>query len=94
MFKGQLFELGMVVTTREVADRIAPVIINNCLRRHATGDFGDTCKEDADENRKAIENGDRIVSVFKITIDGDEQKVFTITEWDRSVTTVLFAHEY
>ena len=41
-------------------------------------------------NDEALEIGERIVAKYE-TCEGD---IFIITEWDRSVTTILFTHEY
>jgi len=61
-----------------------------CLRRHVSGDWGDVCPEDQESNRVALINGDRLLSAY--TIDG--QKIWIITEADRSSTTILFPDEY
>jgi hypothetical protein len=62
-----------------------------CLQRHARGDWGDVCDEDKQANDRALKNGDeRILSAYSIT----GKKIWIITEWDRSVTTVLFPEEY
>lgn len=41
-------------------------------------------------NDAAVRNGERLLSSYQAA----GQKVFIITEWDRSVTTILFADEY
>ena len=41
-------------------------------------------------NDNALKDGERIVAVYNI---GDD-KIYIITEWDRSVTTILFPSEY
>ena len=52
---------------------------------------GITCEEDAEMNTEAVNNGDdRILAVYK-TCKGN---IWIITEWDRSVTTILFPSEY
>ena len=38
-----------------------------------------------------LKDGERIVAVYNI---GDDDKIYIITEWDRSVTTILFPSEY
>lgn len=60
------------------------------VRRHLEGDWGDLCAGDLKLNDEAVAGGDRILSAY--TVAG--LKVYVITEWDRSYTTVLLASEY
>ncbi|MBS7545527.1 hypothetical protein [Ancylobacter oerskovii] len=60
------------------------------IRRHARGDFGNVCPDDAQSNREAIENGSRILSSYPV----GNQNVWVITEADRSVTTILLPSDY
>ncbi|WP_308444852.1 hypothetical protein [Paraburkholderia adhaesiva] len=46
--------------------------------------------EDAEANRWAVVNGARILSSYLIA----NERVWIITEADRSVTTLLFPEEY
>ena len=63
------------------------------LHRHQSGDWAEMDKESADDNRRAVESGEsRVLSVFMI--EGMPEKLWIITEWDRSVTTVLLPSEY
>ncbi len=62
------------------------------IKRHAAGDWGDVCEEDAEANEEALCNGSRIFSVYH-TKDG-QQKLYCITEADRSSTCLLLADEY
>lgn len=67
------------------------------LARHASGDWGDLCPDDVIANRDATEHeGDparqmRVVSVYHLS---DHTRIWVITEWDRSVTTILLPSEY
>ncbi len=65
--------------------------ILSCLRRHNNGDWGDLCKEDKQANDYALTHDERLLSSY--LFQGSE-KVWIITEWDRSATTVLFPEEY
>jgi len=87
-----LFELGQIVTTRTVADDVEPEKIASFIRYHVTMDSSQSClcNEDLDMNKDAIEHGDRVLSAFMY----QGKKVYVITEWDRSYTTVLYANEY
>ena len=58
--------------------------------RHATGDWGELCALDRRENGLALRHGRRVLSSYPV---GDE-RVWVITEADRSVTTILLPEEY
>jgi hypothetical protein len=60
------------------------------LRRHARGDWGDCVEADKQENYLSIKESFRIISVYKI----DDQKIWIITEADRSSTCILLPDEY
>jgi hypothetical protein len=61
------------------------------LDKHLSGDWGSVCKEDAATNDDAVQHGDRILSSYQI---GERVRIWLITEWDRSVTTILLPSEY
>jgi hypothetical protein len=87
------FSLGQVVATSGVIDLVKKksLAYNTFIIRHASGDWGDICKEDKDSNDEAVENGWRIVSSYNV---GPADKIWVITEYDRSVTTLLLPSEY
>ena len=84
------FPYGRLVATRRVVDELDGLTISRLLTRHLHCDWGDVCDEDWKINDHAVKNGSRLLSSYQV---GGE-KVFIITEWDRSVTTILFADEY
>jgi hypothetical protein len=61
------------------------------LRRHMSGDFGELSDEDASENELSLREGFRVLSAYR-TATG--QKLWIITEADRSSTTILLPSEY
>jgi hypothetical protein len=61
------------------------------MRRHVAGEWGDVCDEDRVTNEFALQQGDRLFSVYK---KEGLPTIWIITEWDRSVTTALFPDEY
>ena len=62
------------------------------LRRHHCGDWGDElCAEDKQANEDALVHGSRLLSCYR-TPAGD--RLYIITEWDRSMTTILLPEEY
>ena len=61
------------------------------IARHARGDWGDVCAEDAAANERSITQGFRILSAYTLKSGG---RLYVITEADRSATTVLMSDEY
>jgi hypothetical protein len=61
------------------------------LQRHITGDWGTVPEEDQAENNLFVKNGFRILSAYEVDTG---QKVWIITEADRSATTLLLPEEY
>lgn len=61
------------------------------LARHARGDWGDLDDEDAEANQRAVLYGGRIFSVYDLTAT---DRIYIITEADRSSTTLLLPSEY
>lgn len=91
MSKKPLFKLGSLVATRGViALNLQDSTIPTLLFRHVTGDWGEICPEDKGINEDALIQGWRIMSVYTV----NETKIWVITEWDRSVTTLLLPEEY
>lgn len=61
------------------------------LSRHFAGDWGDVNAEDWQENLFSLENGFRLLSSYHTE---ENQKLWVITEADRSSTTILLPDEY
>lgn len=61
------------------------------LRRHVTGDWGDVCPQDAEENELSLEHGFRLLSAYVLRTG---IKLWIVTEADRSATTLLLPEEY
>lgn len=93
----RMFDLGGVVMTQGIAEivdkseKIGEEILD-CLLRHARCDWGDMCDEDKLENDYGLQNGGRLFSQYNI--GEDKTKIWIITEWDRSCTTILLPEEY
>ena len=83
---------GRWVTTRRIAEKIGKdedfaFFITESVNKFLSHDWGDTCQEDWKLNDDAIKySNDRVVARY--------DNIFIITEWDRSVTTILFTDEY
>ncbi|MEO1236965.1 MAG: hypothetical protein AAFX76_09280 [Planctomycetota bacterium] len=86
-----LFKTGRTVATRGVAAELTALQMQQLLFRHTTGDWLELSEDDREQNRLAVKNGLRILSSYAITAD---LTVWVITEWDRSVTTLLLPSEY
>jgi hypothetical protein len=93
------FPLGEIVATPGALAATSNAYRFECLLRHVSGDFGCVCHDDAETNRAAITEGDRILSAYPIDPAkpckgfGDNT-LWIVTEADRSVTTFLLPDEY
>jgi len=72
-------------------DAIPTAEILSALDRHQRCDWGDVCPADRAANDLALEEGSRLLSVYKST---GGTPFWIITEWDRSATTVLLPEDY
>lgn len=83
--------LGQTVITPGALAQIPQADVLRALTSHQSGNWGDVCKEDWEENDRSLETGSRLVSVYHST---QGVKFYVITEWDRSLTTILLPEEY
>ncbi|MDI9476658.1 MAG: hypothetical protein QM295_07465 [Bacillota bacterium] len=88
-------EYGQIVATRGIADEMEQsaafsIEIAIAFNRYQNYDWGDLCEEDRLLNDEALQTGERILAAYSTS----KGKVWIITEWDRSVTTILFPSEY
>lgn len=88
-----LFELGQLVATPGALAALEKTGQNatEFLSRHVRGDWGELPEEDKAENQFSLEKGFRLLSSYR-TSAGD--KIWVITEADRSHTTLLLPDEY
>ncbi len=94
-------QLGQLVTTASISSHMSAdlsfhTFIFTSVSRHHEGDWGEVCEEDRFVNDLALTSGSRLVSVYYCSSDHsyESDRIFIITEADRSVTTVLWAGEY
>ena len=93
------FPLGVIVITNSVDAWISMgpenhTAVTTALHRHCKKDWGDMDPEDKKANDKGLETGqDRVHSAFK-NQGKDDKTIWIITEYDGSVTTILFPEEY
>lgn len=62
----------------------------DCFEKYLICDWGDLEDDDKTANDDALLNNERILGAYKTS----KGKIYFITEWDRSCTTLLFANEY
>jgi hypothetical protein len=91
--KQPAFELGQIVATPGALAALqkAGQQPGEFLARHVNHEWGGLSDEDRKENDYSLEHGFRLLSVYR-THAGD--KLWIITESDRSVTTLLLPEEY
>lgn len=89
-----LFPLGQVVATHGALDLLDRSATNAfaLLQRHQAGDWGDIHPDDVTANREAVQHGFRILSSYPLGTQAE--RLWIITEADRSVTTLLLPSEY
>ena len=86
-----LFKLGRTVITPGAAAALPePGDWLGLLARHVAGDWGDVGDGDAICNEDALYRGARVLSAYNV---GNE-RIWIITEADRSATTILLPSEY
>lgn len=85
------FAHGRIVWTPGAAALMAEGVNGgSLLERHLTGDWGDLCAEDKQRNDDAVAHRTRVFSSY----DTEHGRLWIITEWDRSATTLLLPEEY
>lgn len=89
-----LFHLGRTVATPGALDTMqrADVLPFTLLVRHQCRDWGELDAEDRAANDRAVSEGTRLLSAYQV--GPDREKLWVITEWDRSATTILCPNEY
>jgi hypothetical protein len=85
------FLLGQIVATPNALNKIPNDEILTALSRHERGDWGILDPEDLESNEQALLKGGRLFSRY---FTSQNVKFWIITEWDRSVTTVLLPEDY
>ena len=88
-----LFPLGQVVATPGALQALenAGQEPEEFLNRHDRGDWGEVSEADKQENEFSVQRGFRVLSAYT-TSAGD--RLWIITEADRSATTILLPDEY
>lgn len=87
-----LFSLGETVATPAAVELLENAGVDPAalLKRHEFGDWGELDDHDCEVNRDALKHGKRILSCYRI----QGNRLYVITEADRSSTCILLASEY
>jgi hypothetical protein len=91
-----LFSPGHTVMTTNAARRLeaAGALPESCFRtlarRHLGGDWGVLALEDHEANDRALLGNERLFSAYNVF----GERVWIITEADRSITTLLLPEDY
>ncbi len=88
-----LFPLGQVVATPGALEFLATAgqTPDEFLRLHVVGNWGEVDDEDKQANDDALKSGARLLSAYR-TLKGE--RLWVITEADRSSTCLLLPSEY
>ncbi|QOQ80593.1 MULTISPECIES: hypothetical protein [Comamonas] len=88
-----LFALGQLLATPGALELLQTHKLTALpfVLRHVSGDWGDICAEDRQANADALQYGYRLMSVYELS---KAERLWIITEADRSSTTLLLPEEY
>ena len=91
--KRPLFPLGHVCATPAAMDLMEQLSLSplEFIVRHVFGDWGQVCQDDREANQAALQNGTRLLSAYEVS---DGQRLWVLTEADRSVTTLMCPSDY
>ncbi len=87
------FSSGVVVATPGALAALTDSGQNavHFLARHLRGDWGDVDTADGQANDHALMHHGRLLSAYVLNTG---ERLWIITEWDRSATTLLLPSEY
>jgi hypothetical protein len=93
MARVPLFSLGLIVATLGALAALEKACQQpgEFLTRHVSGDWGEVDAHDIKENEFSLQQGFRVLSAYR-TSAGD--RLWVITEADRSSTCILLPGEY
>lgn len=88
--------IGQLIITAGIRDKMSQSsdfeqFVRKSFSRHATGDWGELSEEDKAYNDYSLENEGRLFSSYNYN---EDTKIWIITEWDHSYTTILLPEEY
>lgn len=90
-------EIGQPTITSHLHEvmQLNPVFeleVYQAFEKYVNCEWGDLDPEDKELNDNAVQEpgSDRILAAYKLS----KGKIYIITEWDRSYTTLMFAEDY
>ena len=90
-------EIGQPTITSHLHEvmQLNPVFeleVYQTFEKYVNCEWGDLDPEDKELNDNAVQEpgSDRILAAYKLS----KGKIYIITEWDRSYTTLMFAEDY
>lgn len=90
-------EIGQPTITSHLHEvmQLNPVFeleVYQAFNKYVNCEWGDLDPEDKELNDNAVQEpgSDRILAAYKLS----KGKIYIITEWDRSYTTLMFAEDY
>jgi len=91
--------MGKIVMTPGAIEalRKSGQLPDSFLRKHQSGDWGKIGEEDSALNNDSIAhegNPDKQMRVMSVYETSKNETIWIITEWDRSITTILLPDEY
>lgn len=91
LYRRPRFRLGRVVITNRASMVIRREDVLAALERFVCGDWGEVDPYDAAQNEQALQDGGRLLSVFRSSCGAS---FWIVTEGDRSTTSVILPDEY
>lgn len=93
------FPIGRLVATQGVATLMQEEseferFAKDAFRRYLNADWGDMCKTDKQQNDDALVHNDSRIFASYENAAHPGWKLWIITEYDHSATTLLFPSEY
>lgn len=85
------FKLGTIIATEGALALLIDDEISFAILRHRSGDWGEVDAHDRERNEDALTHEGRLVSVYR---SRSGERVYVITDADRSRTTILLPSEY
>lgn len=86
---GNLYATAGIAADME-QDRQFTAEVLEAFRRYQMGDWGVVCPEDRQLNDLSATHDERVLAAYETS----KGRIWIITEWDRSATTILYPSEY
>lgn len=91
-----MFKMGRLMATNRITRHMdaSPKFeefVRKSINRFINHDWGDISQDDKNLNDSAVKKRDDMILA---SYEEDDTRIFIKTEWDRSVTTILFPDEY